>query len=57
MKIGDLVKIVKVSKPGIGILIEKRILHSEYRFDILCEDGKIVKALPETYIEVINESW
>ena len=55
MKVGDLVKIVKVSNPAIGILIERRILHSGYRFDVLCEDGKIAKGLPEAYIEVINE--
>jgi len=56
MKVGDLVKIVKTSKPAMGVLIERRILHSGYRFDILSEDGKIIKGLPETYIEVINES-
>jgi len=56
VKVGDLVKIVKVNKPGTGILIERRILHSEYRFDVLCEDGKIAKGLAETYLEVISES-
>jgi len=56
VKTGDLVRIVKCSKPGTGVLIEKRILHSEYRFDILSEDGQIIKGLPETYIEVISES-
>jgi hypothetical protein len=56
VKVGDLVKIVKVSKPGTGVLIERRILHSEYRFDILSEGGKIIKGLPETYIEVISET-
>ena len=56
MQVGDLVKIVKVNKPSIGVLIERRILHSGYRFDILCEGGKIVKGLPETYIELISEA-
>ena len=56
MKVGDLVKIVKTSKPEIGVLIERKILHSEYRFDILSEGGKIIKGLPETYIEVVSES-
>ena len=56
MKIGDLVKIVRTSNPETGVLIERRILHKEYRFDILSEDGKIVKAVPASYIRVINES-
>jgi hypothetical protein len=56
VKVGDLVKIIKVSRPGIGVLIEKRILQSEYRFDVLCEDGKIAKGLAGTYLEVISES-
>ena len=56
MKVGDLVKIVKVTNPSIGVLIERRILHSGYRFDVLCEGGKIIKGLPEAYIEVISES-
>ena len=56
MKIGDLARIVRTSKPAIGVLIERRILHSEYRFDILSEDGEIIKGLPGAYIEVIDES-
>jgi hypothetical protein len=56
VKVGDLVKIVKVTNPSIGVLIERRILHSGYRFDVLCEGGKIIKGLPEAYIEVISES-
>jgi len=56
LKIGDLARIVRTSKPAIGVLIERRILHSEYRFDILSEDGEIIKGLPGAYIEVIDES-
>jgi len=56
MKVGDLVQIVKTSKLEMGVLIERYILHAEYRFDVLLESGKIAKGLPITYIKVINES-
>jgi len=55
MKVGDLVKIVRVNKPEIGVLIERRILHSEYRFDVLLAGGKIINGIPERYVEIISE--
>ena len=57
MKVGDLVKLVKLSTKGqLGIVIDNpRLLHGEDRFDLLMEDGTMVKDLPRPYMEVINE--
>ena len=58
MKVGDIVRLIRLSSKGqLGIVIDNpRRLHREGRFDILMEDGTMVKDLPRPYIEVINES-
>ena len=58
MKVGDIVRLIRLSSKGqLGIVIDNpRHLHGEDRFDILMEDGTMVKDLPRPYIEVINES-
>ena len=58
MKVGDLVKLIKLSGAGqLGIVVDNpRRLHGEDRFDILMEDGTMVKGLPEPYAEVISEN-
>ena len=58
MKVGDLVKLVKVSTAGqVAIVLSNpHTLHGVDRFDILTEDGKIVKGLPRPYMVVISEA-
>ena len=58
MKVGDLVKLVKLRQAGqVGIVLSNpRTLHGVDRFDILTEDGKIVKGLPRPYMVVVSES-
>ena len=56
MEIGDLVR-VRRFLPGtgsVGVLISKKILLREYRFDVLLEGEKIVSGIPERYLEVIS---
>jgi len=58
MKVGDLVKLIMPNGSHFGqkgLLIDKKILHSEYRFDVFIESGKIINGIPERYVEVINE--
>jgi hypothetical protein len=58
VQVGDLVKLVRLSTKGlIGIVIDNpRRLHGEDRFDILMQDGTMVKGLPRPYMELISES-
>jgi hypothetical protein len=58
VKVGDLVKLVKVSTAGqVGIVLSNpHRLHGVDRFDLLMDDGKIVKGLPRPYMEVISEA-
>jgi len=59
MKVGDLVKLIMVNGSHLGrkgLVIERKILHSEYRFDVMLTSGKIISGIPERYIEAINES-
>jgi hypothetical protein len=58
VKCGHLVKLMRLSSKGqVGIVVNKpRRLHGEDRFDLLMEDGTMVKDLPRPYMEVINES-
>ena len=58
MKVGDLVKLVKLRQAGqVAIVLSNpHTLHGVDRFDILTEDGKIVKGLPRPYMVVISES-
>jgi hypothetical protein len=39
-----------------GLVIDKKILSSEYRLDVFLESGKTINGIPEQYLEVINES-
>ena len=57
MKIGDLVKLVRVRNAGqIGVIIDNpRKVHDEERFDLMMADGRIVKDIPQPYLEMINE--
>ena len=59
MKVGDLVKMTMPNGSNIGrngLVIERKILHSEYRFDVMLPSGKMINGIPERYIEVVNES-
>ena len=58
VQVGDLVKLIKLSGAGhIGIIVDNpRRLHGEDRFDILMQDGTMVKGLPRPYMELISES-
>jgi len=59
VKVGDLVKMAMPNGSNIGrpgLLIDKKILQSEYRFDVMLESGKIINGVPERYVEVISES-
>jgi len=58
VKVGDLVKLVKLRQAGqVGIVLSNpHRLHGVDRFDLLMDDGKIVKGLPKPYMEVISES-
>tara|TARA_A100001011_G_C13702128_1_gene592044 strand:- start:210 stop:455 length:246 start_codon:yes stop_codon:yes gene_type:complete len=38
-----------------GLLIDKKILQSEYRFDVMLESGKMLNGVPERYIEAVNK--
>lgn len=60
MKVGDLVKIntpnrIHFADNQIGIVIGKKALRTEYRFDIVTANGKIINGIPERYAEIINE--
>ena len=59
MKVGDLVKLTMVNGSHLGqkgLLIDRKILHREYRYDALLESGKIISGIPECYLEVISEN-
>jgi hypothetical protein len=58
VKRGDLVRLVRLStKDQIGIVISNPFrLHGENRFDLLMEDGTVVKDLPRPYMELVSES-
>jgi hypothetical protein len=59
MKVGDLVKLIMVNGSHLGqkgLLIDRKVLQREYRFDVMLTSGKIINGIPERYIEVINES-
>lgn len=58
VKCGDLVRLVRLSTKGqIGIVISNPFrLHGENRFDLLMEDGTVVKDLPRPYMELVSES-
>ena len=58
VKVGDLVKLIKLSGAGhVGIVVNNpRRLHGEDRFDILMQDGTMIKGLPRPYMELISES-
>jgi len=58
VKVGDLVRLVKVSTAGqFGIVLSNpHTLHGVDRFDLLMEDGTRVKGLPRPYMEVVSES-
>lgn len=58
VKCGDLVRLVRLStKDQIGIVISNPFrLHGENRFDLLMEDGTVVKDLPRPYMELVSES-
>ena len=59
MKVGDLVKLIMVNaahENQKGLVIERKILQSEYRFDVMLATGKIISGIPERYVEVINEN-
>ena len=58
MKVGDLIKLVKLRQGGmVGIIVSySRRLHGADRFDVLTADGQMVKDLPWPYMEVISEA-
>jgi len=59
MNIGDLVKLVMANathENQQGLILERKILQSEYRFDVMLATGKIISGIPARYVEVINES-
>ena len=59
MKVGDLVKLIMANathENQQGLILERKILQSEYRFDVMLATGKIISGIPERYVEVINES-
>ena len=59
MKVGDLVKLIMVNaahENQKGLVIERKILQSEYRFDVILATGKIISGIPERYVEVISDS-
>jgi len=59
VKVGDLVKLTMVNAAHMnqqGLILERKILQSEYRFDVMLATGKIINGVPERYVEVVNES-
>jgi hypothetical protein len=59
VKVGDLVKLIMVNaahENQKGLVIERKILQSEYRFDVILATGKIISGIPERYVEVISDS-
>ena len=59
MKVGELVKVTMPNGSNLGkkgLVIDKKILRSEYRFDIFLESGQTINGIPEQYLEAINES-
>lgn len=57
MKVGDLVKLVMANathENQQGLVLERKILQSEYRFDVMLATGKIISGIPERYVEVVN---
>ena len=59
MKVGDLVKLIMVNGSHLGqkgLLIDRKVLQREYRFDVMLTSGKIINGIPEQYLEVISES-
>jgi hypothetical protein len=60
VQVGDLVKLLMANGPHhgqLGLVIDKKILSTEYRFYVMLGNGKIISGIPERYIEVINEIW
>ena len=58
MKVGELVKVTMTGGANLGkkgLVIDKKILRSEYRFDIFLESGQTINGVPEQYLEVISE--
>jgi hypothetical protein len=59
VKVGDLVKLIMAGvahENQHGLILERKILQSEYRFDVMLATGKIISGIPERYVEVISES-
>jgi len=59
VKVGELVKVTMPNGSNLGkkgLVIDKKILRSEYRFDIFLESGQTINGIPEQYLEAINES-
>ena len=59
MKVGELVKVTMTGGTNLGkkgLVIDKKTLRSEYRFDIFLESGQTINGIPEQYLEAINES-
>ena len=58
MKVGDMVKLVMVNathENKHGLILERKILQREYRFDVMLATGKIISGIPARYVEVISE--
>ena len=57
MKIGDLVRLHgNIIQAGqVGILVSHFDLFGVNRFDVLIDNGEMVKGLPHSYMEVISE--
>jgi hypothetical protein len=58
MKVGDMVKLIMPNashENQQGLILERKILQSEYRFDVMLVTGKIISGVPERYIEIVNE--
>ena len=59
MKVGELVKVTMPNGSNLGkkgLVIDKKILRSEYRLDVFLESGKTINGIPEQYLGVISES-
>ena len=59
MKVGDLVKLIMANGPWdgrLGMVIDRKILSTEYRFYVMLGTGKIISGIPERYLEVISET-
>jgi len=59
VKIGDLVRLLGniIHAGQVGILVSNpRPLYGIDRFDVLIDDGQMVKGLPRSFMEVISEA-